>query len=494
MIINRIIENYINRKTVADDHIFNIHGFDRELYNDIVASDPVMHEAQRQGADVLPGFPALFSDIFFYLWRFSLQEKDSNQLTQLGKLNRQVFDRIRSELDKLRSYTVGDMFMSSYSTVTMAETVRDKLLQLVEENEKVRQLIQQLQQLQSTQDGQGDSGLDQQLIDDLTDQLAKAIAGAADEVSEDLSLLGMFASREAGKFSSSHNLDTSNLEKKMAIARQFMKNRTLRDVLSIAGQLKPVVKKAIQKHTTGDLHTIHSVTTGSSIMKAIPSELMNITNPATRKDFFRRMYQNQILTYQCRDKLPLGYGPVVICLDSSGSMSGERDVWSKAVALSILEIAYSQKRDICIICFDTTIIATYFFMAKQPLSYEQVYNFCSLSPYGGTSFDTALEEAIGVIETSKQERRPFHNADIIFITDGEDSVSDYIIERIQELKKSGLNIFSIHINEYGCESSALERFSDEIVPVDISGAGSATDIQQASAIIDKLADRFILRN
>jgi uncharacterized protein with von Willebrand factor type A (vWA) domain len=41
--------------------------------------------------------------------------------------------------------------------------------------------------------------------------------------------------------------------------------------------------------------------------------------------------------------------PVVVCVDNSGSMSGDRETWSKAVALALLEIATMQKRGfVCI--------------------------------------------------------------------------------------------------------------------------------------------------
>src|SRR5207249_4537867 len=48
-----------------------------------------------------------------------------------------------------------------------------------------------------------------------------------------------------------------------------------------------------------------------------------------------------------------GRGPMIVCLDGSGSMEGEKEIWSKAVALTLLEIARRQRRLFRFICFSS---------------------------------------------------------------------------------------------------------------------------------------------
>src|SRR5256885_13443644 len=44
---------------------------------------------------------------------------------------------------------------------------------------------------------------------------------------------------------------------------------------------------------------------------------------------------------------------MIVCLDGSGSMAGDKEVWSKAVALTLLEIARRQRRLFRFICFSS---------------------------------------------------------------------------------------------------------------------------------------------
>ena len=44
---------------------------------------------------------------------------------------------------------------------------------------------------------------------------------------------------------------------------------------------------------------------------------------------------------------------MIVCLDGSSSMAGDKEIWSKAVALTLLEIARRQRRLFRFICFSS---------------------------------------------------------------------------------------------------------------------------------------------
>ena len=46
-------------------------------------------------------------------------------------------------------------------------------------------------------------------------------------------------------------------------------------------------------------------------------------------------------------------GPIVMVVDGSGSMAGERNIWARAVAMCLLHIARIEKRDFALVEFSS---------------------------------------------------------------------------------------------------------------------------------------------
>jgi hypothetical protein len=72
-----------------------------------------------------------------------------------------------------------------------------------------------------------------------------------------------------------------------------------------------------------------------------------------RKDFTRRFLDGQLLLYSLRGIEEKGRGPVIVCLDGSSSMMGDKEIWAKALTLTLLEIARRQRRLFRSICFSS---------------------------------------------------------------------------------------------------------------------------------------------
>ena len=70
----------------------------------------------------------------------------------------------------------------------------------------------------------------------------------------------------------------------------------------------------------------------------------SLHHPLLRKDFHRRFLDQELLQYSLRGVEEKGKGPMIVCLDGSSSMAGDKEIWSKAVTLTLLEIARRQRR------------------------------------------------------------------------------------------------------------------------------------------------------
>src|SRR5439155_678814 len=66
--------------------------------------------------------------------------------------------------------------------------------------------------------------------------------------------------------------------------------------------------------------------------------------------FYSKVVQHQLLVYELwqRHERPR---PVYLCLDNSGSMSGEKEVWAKASALALAHMALQHGRSVEIVLF-----------------------------------------------------------------------------------------------------------------------------------------------
>ena len=85
---------------------------------------------------------------------------------------------------------------------------------------------------------------------------------------------------------------------------------------------------------------------------------------------------------------------------------------------------------------------------------------------GGTDFALPLGKSLIIINESR-----FKQADVVFVTDGEDRVKDSFLEEFNKKKKEkAFNVLSFII---GSSTNTVEQFSDKVVRVkDFEDEGS----------------------
>jgi len=166
----------------------------------------------------------------------------------------------------------------------------------------------------------------------------------------------------------------------------------------------------------------------------------------------------------------------VVCLDGSSSMAGDKEIWSKAVTLTLLEIARRQRRLFRSICFasaETPLqILEMNTRARYDVEVEKVMDLAEYFPGGGTDFEKPLDAALDCLKHSRYKK-----GDIIFITDGECQVSPEWAEQFRkEKEKLGFSLFSILIDVGPSSLGTLKEFSDRITTVSKLTGDEAKDI------------------
>ena len=258
--------------------------------------------------------------------------------------------------------------------------------------------------------------------------------------------------------------DESQSTPQQAEHNQFLLDRVrnnpmLQGITRQLGRMKEMLsdlRKNDYAHGRGEKYT---VTRGRDMKNLLSGELALMASPATTPLFLRKYHAKGLLQYAKRERVHKGYGDVIVCLDESGSTEGENAEWGKALALAVQDICAHEGRKYALIHFSGKgQLRTDLFLPGQYTSEDLLFAAEHFFD-GGTNFETPIREALRLINEES-----FENADILFITDGEKSISDELAEQlqnaIQEARCSVVGLL-LDADSPGMEFT-LEKFCERI--------------------------------
>src|SRR5271168_2889742 len=139
----------------------------------------------------------------------------------------------------------------------------------------------------------------------------------------------------------------------------------------------------------------YDIELGAEIGRLIPAELLAMHHPVLRRDFHRRILEGSVMQYRLRDDEQKGKGPMVVCIDVSSSMEGEKEMWSKAVALTLMDIARRQRRLFRAVMFSSGDVSLKVLDLNRERRYQpdlnKVVEMAEYFPGGGTDFETPID-------------------------------------------------------------------------------------------------------
>ena len=188
----------------------------------------------------------------------------------------------------------------------------------------------------------------------------------------------------------------------------------MKEIADWAGRFKQIARKK-QKSKHSNSMERSGVTLGNDIERLLPMELgLYTTHSIMKNDFLRRFVEGQTMQFEQIWHEVLGKGPIVLCLDQSGSMH-KLDPQSKGYTLALMSIARKQRRGFCLILFSTR--TQLFKFERGKIKSSDMINFAQTFLVEGTNFALPLNKAMKVINESR-----FKLADVVFVTDGEDRI------------------------------------------------------------------------
>lgn len=137
------------------------------------------------------------------------------------------------------------------------------------------------------------------------------------------------------------------------------------------------------------------------------------------------------------------------CEDGSGSMSGDREMWAKAVMLCLLDLAKTQKRTMHVIHFGSPGQFEHIgFTKPEDFNSERIVMAAELFFNGGTDFHTPMKEALEILEAEFAETGGVR-ADVVFITDDECGVDpEFMTDYLERMHKMQSTTWGVTVNAY----------------------------------------------
>lgn len=450
--------------------ITNLDAWDRREFLESMEYDQKMRDVEIEGSKRQPAYAEFMTDIFAGMYKYAPALRPEDQ-TQPGT---EWMDKIYNEISQLPEWK-NLRERTRMNSSASAEATSEFCLQFMDaipdqrkkpdkkdKQDDPGQKSDQGQPQQPQGGGQGNnqntkqqqdpSGLDMSKIRQAARNACKKATETADNHNSAMSAFGQ------GNDSGLKQTASPGMKKKLA--EKLVNDEHLRKIAELAGRFRRIALDKQKSKTRHGTDEISDITIGDDLARLIPAELMKLTHPTLKKDFFKRYLEKSLMQYQLRGKEKEGRGPLIVCVDESGTMSGNRDVWAKAVAMALLHVAQKQKRKFFMIHYDSRVTRTDEFLGKtNPL---EIMDAISHYTGGGTEFEEPLNMAFQMIHKGKDTG--YKKADIVFITDGQATVSDKFLEVFNAAKKlTNFQVIGIAIDCY--DTDTLDKFSDKLIHV-----------------------------
>lgn len=209
---------------------------------------------------------------------------------------------------------------------------------------------------------------------------------------------------------------------------------------------------------------VHGTHRSDDVMRLLPSELLNLEDEALENLFYARLLEKQLQTYELQGTTQAPgettedqrkrTGPVVACLDTSGSMGGAPLLKAKALLLAIATILRQEGRSLHVLLFGAADEIREFALEDAQHS-AGLLHFLRQGFGGGTNFEAPLTRAMQIIE----QHPAYEKADVLMISDGDCQLSAPFTQHLHQRKA----VLDCMVYSVLCDGQRVaDGFSDEV--------------------------------
>jgi len=215
----------------------------------------------------------------------------------------------------------------------------------------------------------------------------------------------------------------------------------------------------------------------SRVARMLPAEAMLLAHPRLRLVWHARHAERTLLTYEDDDRLEqvvhrevpvwrpdprpapgkrLELGPMLVCVDTSGSMQGGAEAVAKAVVLEAVRTAHAQRRACHVFAFSGPGEVVDMPLAVDGDGLERLTRFMGQGFGGGTDIGAPLERAL-----ARLDEEEWQLADLLIASDGEFGATPEVAAAVARAKAArGLRIQGVLVGDR--ETIGLLELSDDV--------------------------------
>lgn len=280
------------------------------------------------------------------------------------------------------------------------------------------------------------------------------------------------------------NLTAQDIQNFERWAKYLAEDRGIRTLCELLGKIRQIELSEKMEHVRSftpvqarlpDINSreeIIGIRLGRDLEHVLPSELALLADPDTAILFDLKYVESNLMCFDMNGiqnihrhveteeerniKEAEKQGPMVICIDTSGSMNGMPETVAKAVALFLATKAREQKRPCYLINFSTGI---HTLDLSADISMESLMRFLGMSFHGGTDVAPALEDAL-----DKMEENAYKNADLLIVSDFIMSeLPEYSLSRMESRRLDGNRFHSLVVGNCYMSQRLKTLFDNEWV-------------------------------
>lgn len=347
-------------------------------------------------------FQDLSRDVFQTFYKKQPKFRDDKLLDDSGKRHKQMLEQYMQseEYEQLHKRTQHDLVNSAIASQTAYKVLYQQIQYQMEQQEQEGNNPNPNGQPGGNGAGNGPGGGGMPSMKDEMNKLNK-------DMNEMESMINSYGLEDG----ESKKLSYKEKKELLELIRNSSRFRAFTELV---GRYRLLAKQIFSSKERYDAPTIQGVTLGSDIGSTLTSDLLLYMDEKSRPLFYKKWLERKLMQYERYEYTESGRGPIICCVDTSGSIGYEEEKWEKALALSLLEMAQLQKRDFAVLFFDSRLNK----VMEIPHGYlkpKQVIEIAEHYTGGGTNFTEPMLKAFDIIESKPN----FKKADIIFLTDGQ---------------------------------------------------------------------------
>jgi uncharacterized protein with von Willebrand factor type A (vWA) domain len=245
-----------------------------------------------------------------------------------------------------------------------------------------------------------------------------------------------------------------------ALFRRVRNNPTLRRICELAGRYRRLAQSRQRIKSTHGMDDVVGVVLDGDVGRLLPHELAKLADDDLSDDAMRRLVERQMMCREFHATEPVARGPIIVCTDESGSMSGEKGHTAKALALAMAWVARMQKRWIALCAYSGD--SGERLLALPPGRWDESALMDWLEGFigRGSNLDVPVREMPRIYRALNA---PLGKTDVIFLTDAQCRIPAELQQQFVGWKKAvRARLITLVIRSQPGDLSAV---SDEVYTV-----------------------------